>query len=300
MHSLMTLYVFIATALPSCNRSQPSKPKTFKKNKNTYVYTRPELTIRVDTINVTDKNYNYMKNHSAAGAFHAGTNMISLYHFRAQSNKSYIIKYCEHNNRLRQLALRHEKEHARKQDLVHGPIDYSPMGNARRAAMNEIVAPAAEIIEFVDYHTRTGDYLLKKLFFMRADSAINKIPYAMTQNGVDFNYCPVADVVIIYAMQEFLGAVNRGYYRHTIRRAYRRKPYKRPANVGGGVPVPFNPDLDEWEPIWELESDAGPCNPYRHASWHVRRELMRSVDSVIYSTTDAGKFIIFHKPVFLR
>lgn len=201
---------------------------------------------------------------------------------------------------MQNLCLRHEKEHARKSDLVYKTAGLSPFGRAEVAALDEIVAPASELIEAIDYRTRTGKSLSQKEFITRADLAIQQIPGAMVSGRVNFNYQPVADIVITYALENFLESVGRGYYTKSIRMAYyRERPRKQQFQTPGNF-FTFNPDMNNLAPIWDLESDAGKCNPYQYASQHVRQKLMQAIDSVICSVTDADKIATFHRNAFIR
>lgn len=301
LYSLLTTYLLASTGiiLPSCgnaNAEQHNK-KTVRK---VYVYKMPEIKVRVDTVNVSDENYKDITTRGAGGVFFAHSNTIALKHFQTTSNNETIKKYCDINNGLRRLNFRHEKEHARKKHLTRNTYAFSPFARAEVATVNEIMARASEIIEAVDYHATTGNQLTRHLFVDRADSAINKIPNVSIPGYINYNYTPVADVVITYALQGFLDAYNRGYYKHTIRKAYERenKPnlcYKVPFSY-----FTFNPDMNKWEPIWEFESNAGKCNPYQFASFSVRQKFMQTVDSVVYESTGADKFTSFFINRFSR
>ena len=77
------------------NQIRPQTRRNIKRNKSkkVYVYKKPELKLRIDTLNVSDDNFKKIATQGAAGVF------------------------------------------------------FSAMGRARVAAINEIMAPASEIIE---------------------------------------------------------------------------------------------------------------------------------------------------------
>ena len=306
LYSLLSTYLFAAAgaSLSSCNEpkasantAQPQK----KQIKKVYVYKKPELKLRVDTLSVSDDNFKKITTQGAAGVFFPGTNTVLVYHFNPVSDSKRIQRYCEYSNNQKTLSARHEMEHARKSDLTHNTEFFSAMGRARVAAINEIMAPASEIIEAVDYHARTGQpYPDAKTFVARADSAISKVWGPFIPGYVNYNYQPVSDAVITYALESFLNSVERGYYSHTVRKAYNNKPApNKPTNNLMNAFL-FNPDRNLWDPIWEFQSESGICNPYKTASWAVRQNLMQKVDSVIYSCTDTDIFTSFLQNGFSR
>ena len=306
LYSLLSTYLFAAVgaSLSSCNELNASantaQPKKKQINK-VCIYKKPELKLRIDTLNVSDDNLKKITTQGAAGVFFPGTNTVLVYHFNPASDSAYIQRYCEHNNNLRALVTRHELEHARKSDLTHNTEFFSAVGRARVAAINEIMAPASEIIEAVDYHARTGKtYPDAKSFIVQADSAIIQAMGPFMPGYVNYNYRPVADAVITYALKSFLNSVERGYYIHTVRKAYNNRPALNKPTSNLMNTFLFNPDHNLWDPIWEFQSTAGSCNPYKTASWTVRQELMQKVDSVIYSCTDADIFTSFLQNGFSR
>lgn len=304
LYSLLSTYLFAATgaSLSSCNDPKAAASEGHNKNINkTCVYKKPELKLRVDTLNVSDDNFKKITTKGAAGVFCSGTNTVLIYHFNPVSDSKLIQRYCEYSNNQKTLSARHEMEHARKSDLTHNKAFFSAMGRARIAAINEIMAPASEIIEAVDYHARTGHrYPDAKPFIARADSAICHAMGSFMPDYVNYNYQPVSDAVITYALESFLNSVERGYYIHTIKKAYSIKTKPNKLTCNSCNIFLFNPDINRWDPIWEFQSTAGKCNPYKTASWAVRQKLMQKVDSVIYSCTDTDKFALLFPNGFSR
>lgn len=304
LYSLLSTYLFAATgaSLSSCSEPQVSASKEQKKNiKKTCIYKKPELTLRVDTLNVSEENLKDISTKGAAGVFFSGTNTVLIYHLKPVSDSKLIQRYCEYSNNQKTLSIRHEMEHARKSDLTHNKAFFSAMGRARIAAINEIMAPASEIIEAVDYHARTGHrYPDAQPFIARADSAICHAMGPFMPGYVNYNYQPVSDAVITYALEKFLNSVERGHYIHTIKKAYSIKTKSNKLTCNSCNIFLFNPDINRWDPIWEFQSTAGKCNPYKTASWAVRQKLMQKVDSVIYSCTDVDKFALLFPNGFSR
>ncbi len=304
LYSLLIPYMLSVSALTSCEKPHatatnvPTQLPTY--NKNTYVCKNVPK-VRIDTLNVSNENYKEITTKGAAGVFFYGSNTVVVYHFNATTDSSYIVNYCNYSNSMRPLYMRHELEHARKQDLTHNTDRFSPISRAEVAAVNEIMAPASEIIEAVDYHARTGKpFPNAKPFIAQADSVITSAMGGFLPLFVNYNYQPIADAVITYATENFVSSVNRGYYKHTIRKKYNQKPSKKQKFVDFTILLTFNPDHSKWEPIWEFESRAGACNPYKHASWAVRQKLMQTVDSVVCSVTNTDKNALFFKYSFSR
>ncbi len=285
----------------SCGRPQATTTNLPARPTTTRVCKTDDIKVRIDTLNVTDENYKQITTKGAAGVFFPGSNTVVVYHFNAASNSRRVVNYCNYSNNLRPLYLRHELEHARKRDLVHNTGRFSAVSRAEIAAINEIMAPASEIIEAVDYHARTGKRFPNvKPFIARADSVIFQTP-GVFPGYINYNYQPVADAVITYATENFLNSVNRGYYTHTVRKAYNNKTsFKKQQYIDFASYLTFNPDQNKWNPIWEFESDAGVCNPYKNASWSARQKMMQRVDSVVCSATGADKNALFFKYSFSR
>lgn len=302
LYSLLTTYMATLGALSACNKPHVSSEKTPVKTKKVCVFEPKTPKARIDTLDITDENYKTVTSKGAGGVFFSGSNTVVVYHFRPMSDSSRVVKYCEKNNNMQPLFMRHELEHARKQHIVHNTDRFSPIGRAEVAAMNEIMAPASEIIEAVDYHARTGrPFSGGKAFVMCADSAISNVVGAFRFPGyVNYNYQPVADIVITYALENFKKSVERGYYKYTIKKAFDRKPSKTPKFAGLDLVLTFNPDTQKWDPIWEFESRAGKCNPYKNASWAVRQKLLQTVDSIVCSNTNADKIEMIFRNSFVH
>ncbi|MDR0726475.1 MAG: hypothetical protein LBF37_00245 [Rickettsiales bacterium] len=87
--------------------------------------------------------------------------------------------------------------------------------------MNEIMAPAGEIIEALDYHADFGiPFPSAPAQIRSADAAISQF---IKENNMtwpaDFNNQQIADITIKYALEKFLNAYNTGTYKWTIRNA---------------------------------------------------------------------------------
>ncbi len=286
---------------PAPNRRH--QPKIHPRNPKRYTLSsKAHQKTRIDTLDITDANFDHHNTKGAGGLFFPGTNTVVVYHLNPMSDNSRIIRYCEINNNMQPLFMRHELEHARKRHIVHNTDRFSPLGRAEVAAMNEVMAPASEIIEAVDYHARTGKpFSGGKAFVTMADSAITNIAGAFYfSHYVNYNYQPVADIVITYALESFKHSVSRGYYKYTIKQAFERTPSQTSNFVDMNLFFTFNPDLQQWDPLWEFESNAGKCNPYQHASRAVRQKLLKTVDSIVCSNTNADKTQAMLRNSFIR
>ena len=294
LYSLLTTYMATLGALSSCCSRHVPDEKIPQKPKKVYVYKPRELKTRVDTVNVTDENFDNIKKTAAGGLFFVASNTIVLHYFNSLSDSSRIINFCNLNNSMHPLFLRHEKEHARKQDLVYSTTAFSKFACGQISVADEVSARVAEIIEAVDYHTSTGYQLPRKRFVARADSVIGEVAGVYLPGRINYNYRPVADAVITYALEGFLDAYNRGFYKKNICIAYNRKGYKKTSFMTATSMFAFNPDINRWDPMWDFESRAGECNPYQNASFSVRQRLMQVIDSVVCDATDADNFNMFY------
>ncbi len=234
-----------------------------------------------DTLIVTDENFNNNKI-EAAGIFWPYQNKISVRHFKTNSKNKNLVKYCDGQNSLMPLNLRHEQEHARKAHLTKQTLKYTPHTRARIAAINEIVAPCAEIIEAADYpHKHNTQIPAHKLFTKHATEMINKInPGA----AVDFNNQTVADIVLMCALNEFVKKTKQGLYVATIRREFNKTyepkytPNKECDLLNATL---FVPDINLWGPLWDFHTARGPVNLWRAASPETKQNFIQTIDKII-------------------
>ncbi|MCM1294399.1 MAG: hypothetical protein NC311_02460 [Muribaculaceae bacterium] len=303
LYSLLIAFgLFGVGPLASCDnndKQQPAKPKKHI----VYVYKRPELKFRVDTIDVTDDNFKDLCERGAGGVYFSGSNTVTVKYFRTNSKNALIKRYCKVNNDLFRLNKRHEMEHARKYEYVHNKKPYSPFVSAKIAAMNETMAPASEIIEAMDYHYETGEcYPSKKMFIVHADSAITSI---MQKYNLSWpvNYCNpmIADAVIKYSLESLTGAVNRGYYTHTMKKAYNSpdESFYTPMALAH-VSSFYNPTLDMWGPLWTFETTLGDVDIFNSASFAGRQNLIDSINSIVAKAVDTDKMQFFNRFAITR
>ena len=244
------------------------------------------LTCQMDTIVVNADNFEQMQHHAAAGVFIPGQNKVVVYYFLAACDDKRINNYCTRNNNQIPLTRRHEMEHARKAALTKITDDYPAHVRGQIAAMNEIMAPAAEIIEAVDHKYRTGcPFPAAKDFIRQADTEITQLADSLKMTWpINFNHPQIADIVIKYALVRFAGEFNRGTYRTTIRREITRpqninyKPNSECDMLGYFM---FWPTCGLWGPMWEFETMAGRANLWDAASESQKRFLLNQVDSFV-------------------
>lgn len=304
LYSLLIAFgMFGIGPLASCNNDKAAAPVHNIKPKKRIVSKRPELKFRVDTIDVTDANFEDQSARGAGGVYFSGTNTVTVKYFRTNSRRAIIQKYCNINNELFRLNKRHEMEHARKYDYVHNKQGYSPFVRAKIAAMNETMAPASEIIEAMDYHYETGKcYPSKKMFIVHADSAITSIMEKYNLSWpVNYRNPMIADVVLKYAYESFSSAVNRGYYKHTMRKAYDSsgENFYTPLKPPTLSPL-YNPAYDMWGPLWTFQTMYGDVDVFNSATFVGRQNLIDSINSIVAKTVDTDKMLILNKFAFMR
>lgn len=307
LYSLLIAFgMFGVGPLTYCDKNEPqqSTQNIKPKKRIKVVYKRPELKFRVDTIEVTEANFEDQSERGAGGVYFSSTNTVTVKYFRTNSQKALVKRYCQINNDLFRLNKRHEMEHARKYDYVHNKQGYAPFVRAKIAAMNETMAPASEIIEAMDYHYETGKcYPSKKMFIVQADSAITSIMEKYNLSWpVNYRNPMIADAVLKYAVESFSSAVGRGYYEHTMRKAYNHQeeenfytPVKQP------VLSPFyNPRFDMWGPLWTFQTTYGDVDIFSCATFVGRQNLIDSINSIVARTVDPDKMLFLNRFAFMR
>lgn len=303
LYSLLVAFgLFGIGPLASCDsndKQQPVKPKKHI----VYVSKRPELKFRVDTIDVTDDNFKDLCERGAGGVYFSGSNTVTVKYFRTNSKNALIKRYCKVNNDLFRLNKRHEMEHARKYEYVHNKQPYSPFVSAKIAAMNETMAPASEIIEAMDYRYETGScYPSKKGFIVHADSAIVSIMQKYNMSWpVNYRNPLIADAVIKYSLEGFSSAVNRGYYKHTMKKAYDK------SQEGFSLPIAatrtslfYNPTLDMWGPLWTFQTTDGDVDVFNSATFVGRQNLIDSINSIVARAVDTDKMMLLNRFSIMR
>lgn len=257
------------------------------------------LEYRTDTVIVNDENFNNVLRHAAAGLFLPGENKIVMNYFKAGSEQDKIRYFCEANNRVAQLTLRHEKEHARKAHLIQiGRNQASPLTRGEVVIVNEIVAPAAEIIEAIDYHYKTGKaFPVSRQQQRLADEKISALPSTMNYViPVDFSNQAVADIVLECALDHFKSSFNRGFYHSTVARAVKkRQRLCKTINSACTTVEPgiFVPDASLWAPVWSFETLRGPVNLWTSASPEMRKKVMQDIKNMVLSVVQkAGQSIL--------
>lgn len=289
--SISLILAATCTATPFLVQNQPDNQPV----KKTKIY--PKLKTRMDTLNITDEHFKKFNCKYAAGKFEARTNTVVIYYFNPQSNDPMIHRYCKNNNNLIPLTMRHETEHARKANLTKNVEKFDSFTRGRIAAMNEIMAPAAEIIEAIDYrHKNHKAFPTRKNMIKNADKQIvNATNDSMMYTPIDFNQEVVADIVLENALQRFLGETARGIYVGTLRRELngkKTKNYKQNNQCSDLRAALFLPNSGMWAPLWEFESERGPVNLWVAASQKQRQRILNSVDSTIYKISGKNAYFL--------
>lgn len=296
-----TLYSLAATMAITLGIGMYSYVKTGDKNiqkqpANTGIkYNCSQISTRTDTIVITEE---MLKNRQiiAAGVFMPNSGVIKINYMTTNSENKNIQEYCDRNNRQARLVLRHEMEHARKANLTKNTWWYPPHTRGEIAAQNEIIAPAAEIIEAIDYRSETNQaYPTNRSFIRRADMLITQ--YA-NQNKLDwpldFNNREIANIIIQCATDRFVSEIKRGVYKATIMRAMqfgRPQAYVTNNLCTTLIQTAFLPQYGIWAPMWNFESRRGQVNIWQASSYAQRKKLINTVDSVINEI--AGKNSLF-------
>lgn len=246
--------------------------------------------IKTDTVFVTDEQV-ANKKIFAAGVFIPNKNTIKISYFVTKSTNPETMIFCKAANRQIPFVKRHELEHARKANLTKNTYFFTPENRARIAAQNEIIAPAAEIIEAIDMKYRTRLYpsgmrqYAKKAYKEILESA-KKQNMSMP---IDFNNQEIADITIKNALNAFLASTKRGIYKKTIKKAFQNPPktFKYQTNnlCNPFQGYYFEPQNQKWEPLWQFESSHGKVNLWKAASDKQKQILLNSIDSLITEIT---------------
>lgn len=255
----------------------------------------PEITVFTDSVYVSNENFDQVRATAAGGLFVPSDNSVHVSYFYTDSKDKKIKDYCYINNVISPMVFRHEMEHARKAALTKLTFCHSPFSRAKIAAVNEIMAPAAEIIESLDYRFLSGrPYPLLKIFVRDADSEIMRI---MCEDKMDwpvnFNNQKIADVVLKYSTQRFLGELRRGVYRSAIVREATKPSVKYTPNNKCDMRqcILFNPQFDCWGPMFQFDAVRGPVNIWDSASMSAKMDFINTLDSVVFAV--AGKNQLF-------
>lgn len=250
----------------------------------------PHIKVQYDTVNVTDK---MIKNFGiiSAGTFHPNSGRVLVSYFQTDSRNPLTRRFCDVSNTQIRLVQRHEMEHARKANLTKNVGMYSPAVRAAIAAQNEIMAPAAEIIEAMDYRYKTGaPYPSQRSYILNADAEIMDL--SQRENlawPLDYNDTRVADIVMKHAATRFFSEIKRGVYRNTLVRAAQPNtkffPYITNDMCDPCAVALFNPGMGMWAPLWQFQSLRGDVNLWNAASASQRDAMMDSVASIVHKFT---------------
>lgn len=245
-----------------------------------------ELLTETDTFYIT-KELLDSKKVISAGVFTPYRKKITVRYFIPMDNDAKTIYFCNNNNNQIRLILRHEIEHARKENLTKNTNRFSPFVRGAVAVQNEIMAPAAEIIEALDYHYETGHpYPSQKKFIIQADKKITAAANKQhLEWPLDFNNTQIADIILQCATEQYLGEVSRGIYKKVIRDELDKEFYMTSHNSNNlcapNAPVLFQPEIGLWQPLWDFQSKRGPVNLWNAASTQQKKRLIHATDSIV-------------------
>ena len=224
--------------------------------------------------------------------------IIVAYHFIPTQDHPSVKQFCERNANQFDFVYAHELDHARKAIMTKQTKNYAPYTRAQIAAINEIAAPAAEIIFAVEYRRIHGmpHPGARGVIAEATDTIVGKYIADSTRyhgcawGGSDFNKPSTADQVLYYATKKFLSGLNRGYYRSTIDRAVTTpiQIYKQNDVCDIIGIMTFMPEIGMWAPMWQYRVNTGMINIWNAASPAARERLLQVVDSVI-APAIAGK-----------
>lgn len=282
--------------------TETNNNKTTNTKISTSTIQYPDITFKTDTVLITDEMIKSKKT-IAAGLFIPSSNSIKLFYLTTNSKKENIQNYCNNNNTQMRLVLRHELEHARKANMTKNTRFFPAEIRAAIAAQNEIMAPASEIIEAMDYKYETGfSFPTNKYFIQKADQQISSlIKKEHLTYPIDFNNQKIADITIECALERFLSETKRGLYKTTMLRAYNNeyldKPFVPNSSCNSYHAILFNPTIGMWDPLWTFDSKNGKANVWRAASSKQRQKVLNKIDSLTKEITGQNHNIYTYQKI---
>ncbi len=245
----------------------------------------PPVKIVYDTVEITPKNYGKV---FLGGQYLPHEHTVHITYAKPASNHAFITKYCERINASNNEIKAHEIEHARKAYLTKNTNQYDAITRVKIAIMNEIMAPAAEIICAADTRHKTGRPSQSTHRTIKiADSLIyNTIAKHHPINGqINFNNQQIADIILEHATNRYFYDINRGLYISTLRHELRRKNkyVKTPMNELSNPTIQgvFLPQCGIWAPLWQFDAACGSVNLWHAASPAAKRKLIERIDSLV-------------------
>lgn len=289
---LAHLSVSFILGVTSIIAAQTTQENNSKKPANTGKTQLRPLKYITDTVYVTPET---KITKCAAGRFVPATNTIIIYYFIPKTPNEQLEKTCNLNNTSKRYVLRHEYEHARKAALTKHTEHLSPMTRARVAALNEVMAPAGEIVEAIEaQHYETQTEKPGRKFIKNALTEINDqckpnniSPYFYTQQ--------VADIIMKHATQHYVNQTADGTYIHGLRKAYfnnKKSAYKPNLECAKINKAMFIPQVNMWAPLWDFETKYGTINLWELATKKQKQEMMQKIDSIIYKTTGQNSILL--------
>lgn len=262
-----------------------------------------DLKFKTDTLHLTDDNFDVVYPHAVAGLFFPKKNEISITYFECDDNSSERIKnVCDRGNSGVRVVMRHEMEHARKAHIVYNTPGLSRWDRARVAAMDEVMAPAAEIIESQEYRLETGErFPQDRQFLWKADSLImarhNQTHFGFGKNvPVNFSDPVIADIVLESAVNKFAQVHNRGFYKKRIQRELAgtmRINYIPNSQTDIDFSF-FLPHYNQWGAMWTYNVSTPWYMKHRVDIWNsataaARMRVINKIDSIVSSDMTPGQ-----------
>ncbi len=263
---------------------------------------RPEIRIRYDTIYLTEEYLDTNKSINL-GLFLPTDNSVSMKHFVPVDSTKRVMNFAQTHNSQRAAILRHELEHGRKAHLWANTEDRAPFVRGQIACMNEVMAPAGEVIESAENEWLTGIPTQGPDMLKKTTSAIldenRKTPFGL-MGGVDFTNQKIADIVLKYAIDKYIREFNRGVYKWPVRKKLdaNRKHinYKPNKECNPMDKIMFFPESGDWSQMFAYKTKSGKnINIWKSASEKMRREVRERVDSATNSLLKPGEYLTAFK-----
>jgi len=249
----------------------------------------PELKFVSDTITITSENID--KGTMAAGVFLPSENAVHFNYFvPGDTADNRIVAFCELNNDLRSVTLRHETEHARKVLLTQNTEKRNPYVRAKIAAMNEIQAPASEVLQAIEDSVYKSKPVPNRTILKQA---VNKVfdkaaPFSFGLSYINYTNPQIADEFLNYGINKFINDFNNGVYRWTLRKRLDNKKspkYETPHNQADPLLlVGYAPEYNKWGPMFTYTTKTGQkIDIWNSATPKMRQKVLERLDSAITS-----------------
>ena len=257
----------------------------------------PELTVVHDTIYVSYDDVFTSGRKFAWGQYMPSKRRVETYAFIPTTPEPQLAQWCTRAAENEMLSRRHELEHARKVLMVKNTIQYSPYVRGQIAAMNEIMAPGAEIIAGAEHWWKTGE--IPNGWAYRVKNAVRQIAkiHQATTNRfepIDFARPEIADIVLLNALAKFTDATRGGTYIAAMRRAWDEPSLSGKAHnhiYKNRDVTSFNPAAGAWGPLFSYQTARGNVSIWNHASPAARNQVIDAIDTLMRTKVVPGQNI---------